>query len=68
MNKRLKRYITKCIILFMMPAIVILAGCGNEAQVDSSGIVENVGLIDTSKCIEPPFVCLKEEILEKLTN
>lgn len=42
MNKRLKRYITKCIILFMMPAIAFLAGCGSDAQVDSSEIVENV--------------------------
>ena len=42
MNKRLKRYITKCIILFMMPAIAFLAGCGSDSQADSSGIVENV--------------------------
>lgn len=42
MNKGLKRYITKCVILFMMPAIVFLSGCGSDAQADSSGIVENV--------------------------
>ena len=42
MNKRLKRYITKCIILFMMPAIAFLAGCGSDSQADSSEIVENV--------------------------
>lgn len=42
MNKGLKRYITKCVILFMMPAIVFLSGCGSDAQADSSEIVENV--------------------------
>ena len=42
MNKGLKRYIIKCIIFLMIPIIVFLSGCGNDAQADSSGIVENV--------------------------
>lgn len=41
MNKRLKRYITKCTILLLMPAIAALTSCGSDAQADFSGIVEN---------------------------
>lgn len=49
--KKLRRYITGCTALLLIPAMALLTGCGNDAQVDSVAIAESVETTESTETI-----------------
>ena len=48
----MKRDIARCTILLLIPAIVLLTGCGNDKQVDSGETAESVETTENTETIE----------------
>ena len=48
----MKRDIARCTILLLIPAIVLLIGCGNDKQVDSGETAESVETTENTETIE----------------
>ena len=44
--KKIKRNITRYTTLLLIPAMALLIGCGNDAQVDSSEIMESTEMME----------------------
>ncbi|MDE7429550.1 MAG: hypothetical protein K2N00_09850, partial [Lachnospiraceae bacterium] len=62
--KRMKRYITGCIILFLISVMSFLPGCGNDADVDSAETTETTESAETIENAESDGNSIKDCLVD----
>ncbi|MDE5589694.1 MAG: hypothetical protein K2J60_11250 [Acetatifactor sp.] len=63
--KKMKRYITGCIILFLISVISFLPGCGNDEDVDSAETTKSVETMENVESGEDSIIHEKVDITQR---